>query len=132
MSKKRKVTIALDQVRQIKFSVNAMVELEERFGKSITNIFEEGNVGFALIVAVMRIGLIHGGMKIPGTPKNQELFVGDLIQEHWIDEDKGLDMLMDIIMQALDVAGIFALNKPEEDEANPKQDTAEEETPPSA
>jgi hypothetical protein len=126
--KKTKVSIALDQARQLKFSVNAMCELEERFGESMPVLFSEGKVGFSLIVAVLRIGLIHGGMKIPGNPKSQELFVGDLIQEHWIDEGNGLDELMEKVTTAFNAAGIFTskADKEEADDENPPLDTVDE------
>lgn len=122
----KKVTIALDQLRQLKFSINAMMELEERFDVAIPSLFQEGKVGFRLIVAVVRIGLVHGGMKIQGTIANQELLVGDLIQEHWIDEGHTLDDLMAKVTEAFNAAGIFGKQEAEvQEEENPTEGTAD-------
>lgn len=126
---KKKITIALDQLRPLKFSINAMVELEERFGVAIPSLFKEGNVGFGLILAVVRIGLAHGGMKLSGTVKNQELLVGDLIQEHWIDEGHNLTDLMEKVTEAFNAAGIFDTEANEGDpQANPKVGAVDETT----
>lgn len=125
MSKKKNVTITLDQQRTLKYSINAMIELEERFNVPIPELFKEDSVGFGLIVSVLKIGLVHGGMKLMGNSKQQEIFVGDLVQEHWINEGRNLPELMEKVTEAFNVAGIFTVepNKDEGGEENPNQGT---------
>lgn len=120
------VTIALDSARELKYNINAMVELENRFDKSIPEIFQEGKVGFAVIVGIVRIGLKAGGMKFKGQIEDQELVVGDLIQEHWVQEGKNLTQLMEVVTEALSAAGIFTSDEDKEadtSQSNPTEGT---------
>ncbi len=125
----RKIEISLDKTREIKFSINAMGELEDRFNKSIPELFALGAPGIRVMVAMLRIGLKHGGMKIPGKlVEDQELFIGDLVQEHWIDEGRSIQELMDVVKDALQEAGLIPKEETEEEEEssrNPDSDTDE-------
>lgn len=126
----RKIEVTLDKIRQIKFSINAMGELEDRFDKSIPELFSFGAPGIRVMIAMLRIGLKHGGMKIPGkSVEDQELFIGDLIQEHWIDCGNDLKALMDIVQESLTCAGLLPKGEVEEEEEgdpkNPDSDTDE-------
>jgi hypothetical protein len=125
----RKVEVTLDKVREIKFSINAMGELEDRFNKSIPELFAFGMPGIRVMVAMLRIGLKYGGMKIPGkTIEDQELHVGDIIQEHWVDCGNTMqDLMENYVKVALEVAGLVPKDDAEEDEAteNPEPDTDE-------
>ena len=117
-----KVTIALDENRELKFSINAMVEFEQRFDKALPELFQLEKMGFGTMLAMLTIALKYGGMKIPGrTPDDQEKFVGDLVQQHWIDQGKTVDEYMAKVNDALNAAGIF--NASEDKPENPKQGT---------
>lgn len=119
----RKIEVALDKVREIKFNINAMGELEDRFDKSVPQLFAYGSPGIRVMVAMLRIGLKHGGMKIPGKSiEDQELFIGDLMQEHWVDEGNSLQELMDRVRESLTVAGLIPKEE-EEDESEEEEDT---------
>jgi hypothetical protein len=125
----RKIEVTLDKVREIKFSINAMGELEDRFNKSVPELFAFGTPGVRVMVAMLRIGLKYGGMKIPGKSiEDQELFIGDLIQEHWIDCGNTMVEIMEIAKSALQAAGLIPKDDEEEEEKsdeNPDTDTDE-------
>jgi hypothetical protein len=126
----RKIEVALDKVREVKFSINAMAELEDRFNKSIPELMILGSPGIRVIVAMLRIGLKYGGMKIPGkTIEDQELFVGDLVQEHWVDTGNSISELMERVSESLQEAGLIPKEEDEEEEEedsrNPDSDTDE-------
>jgi len=124
----RKIEVTLDKVREIKFSINAMGELEDRFNKSVPELFALGSPGIRVMVAMMRIGLKYGGMKIPGKSiEDQELFIGDLVQEHWVNEGNSINELMDSVKDSLQEAGLIPKEEEVEDEdkQNPDMDTDE-------
>ncbi len=124
-----KINIALDEVREFKFSINAMVELENRFDKSVPELFDPLHPpGIKTRVALVRIGLKYGGMKIPGKfVEDQEVFVGDLIQQHWIDQGNHMKELMNKVQDALKEAGLIDKDEDEEDEkaSNPSVGTSD-------
>jgi hypothetical protein len=117
----KKITVPLDEQREIKFTLNAMVELEERFGAALPSIFEKKEIGFRLIVAMLRVGLKAGGTVFKGTEKEQEIAVGDLVQEHWFNEGRTLADLMDKVMEAFVEAGIFPREAMEGEEGDKKE-----------
>ena len=118
----KKVTIALDNQRELRYPINAMVELEERFGKALPAVFNKEQIGLTLIIALTRVGLKYGGMQFEGTFLEQEQATGELLQEHWFQEGRTLDELMGIILDAFKEAGIFAKDtfKSEEPTTNPE------------
>ena len=117
----KKVTVPLDQVREIQFNINAIAELEERFSVPATQLFDEKRVGIGLMRALVYIGLKHGGMQFKGkSVQADEEANGAPIQEHWINEGRSLDELMEEVLKAFESAGIFATKEQREAEvANP-------------
>lgn len=121
-----KINVTLDEVRELKFSINAMVELENRFDKSVPELFAYGTPGVRTMVALVRIGLKYGGMKIPGKLiEDQEVFVGDLVQQHWIDQGNPMKELMDRVQDALKEAGLIDKDAEDKEASNPSSDTSE-------
>lgn len=122
-----KINITLDEPRELKFSINAMIELENRFDKSVPELFSYGTPGIKTMVALVRIGLKFGGMKIPGKSiEDQEVFVGDLIQQHWIDQGNPMKELMDRVQKALQEAGLIDKDEEEDEKSsNPSEDTSD-------
>jgi len=97
----KKVSVPLDVERELRYSINAIVELEERFNSPVTELFKEGRIGLALIRAVAYIGLKHGGMKFRSQDtKENEATVGELIQEHWLGKGRNLNELVEKITEA--------------------------------
>lgn len=114
------VEITLDLPRKLKYSVNAMAEIENEFpNRSFQEIFS-GHAPFNLAITLVWIGLRHGGTKF--TPKmgktklEQKEFVGELIQEHWISKGRDLAELIDKITEALQLAGLLAKSDPDAEE----------------
>jgi len=126
----KKVTVALDKVREIRYSINAIVELEDMFNVPASQLFAEDRVGLSLIRSLTYVGLKHGGMKFNGRSVADQINeAGELIQEHWIAKGRTLKELMDFISQAFTAAGVFqASDEKEEDESNPQQDADEVES----
>ena len=120
----KKVNVGLDQVREIYFPVKAVVELERRFNKPIFKLLSTDFISFELICSVLTIGLKHGGMKLKGkSVEEQEEYVQDLIQEHWLEEGKRFESLVETTFSALEAAGLTGKKDEEEDESNPDEDT---------
>lgn len=116
----KKVTIPLDVERELKYSLNAIVELEERFNAPVTELFKESRIGLGLIRAVVYIGLKHGGMKLAS--RSPEEAVGELIQEHWLGKGRTLNELVEVAMEAFKAAGVFSETQEEETpQENPTQ-----------
>jgi hypothetical protein len=111
----KKVTVGLDIQRELKYNINAMRALERRFDKPVPSIFAKTHVGFETMVGLITIGLKYGGMKLAGTTNDeQEEMVGDLVQQHWIDQGRNLTELMEFVLEALREAGVFDAPKGEE------------------
>jgi len=115
----KKVTLGLDVDREIKFTINSLAELEERFGNTgLQQLFAAQNLNLTLIRALLYIGLKHGGMKFRGSAKENEILVGDLVQEHWIDKGRNLVELTKIVSEAFAASNVFS--NMETDENPPK------------
>ena len=119
-----KVTIALDVERTIKFNVNAMAEIERIFDAPLQVLFKADKVGFGFIRDLTWVGLKYGGMKfnpkMGRTMEEQQEYVGDLIQEHWLEENKTLEALMGILMDAFKESGLLPKEAFEDDEEYPE------------
>lgn len=120
-----KITIALDRVREIRFPMKAVVELEKRFNAPIFKLLSQDFIGMELICSVLYIGLKHGGMKFSGrSVEDNEEKVMDLVQEHWLDEGRPLEKLVEIAFGSMETAGLTAKKEEEEDEdSNPEEGT---------
>lgn len=119
-----KINIPLDQVRELRYDINTMADLEERFGgQPIPELLKEGRVGMTLIRSIIYFGLKSGGMKFTGrSVEENEQKVGSLIQQHWMAEGKDLKDLMDKAVEAFKAAGLFGKEEGEEGE-NPSKGT---------
>lgn len=85
----------------MRYTINAMRELEGRLGIGVASIFDVETLSFDKIVHLVWVGLRHGG--------DRKLTVdeaGDLIQEHWLDKGLELRELMDAVIDAMKLAGI--------------------------
>jgi len=62
---------------------------------------------------------------MPGTTvKDQEVFVGDLIDKHWIQQGRTMDELIGIVGKAFNESGVFPKTAEEDDAPkNPKSGT---------
>jgi hypothetical protein len=107
----KKITLKLDIERPIRFNVNAMTEIERLFDAPIQVLFKADKVGFGFIRDLTWVALKYGGMKFNvkmGRSKEEHMeFVGDLIQDHWLEEGKALDELMEILMDAFKESGLL-------------------------
>jgi hypothetical protein len=122
-----KVTIGLDAEREIKFGVNAITELEDRFDKSIHDLFSEENIqqtmSFRFFRAWLYVGLKHGGMKFRGKTKENEEQVGELLQEHWFNQGRTLEELGKLLNKAMELSGVFNTSKEDEEKGpNPPKE----------
>lgn len=112
----RFVTIPLDKGRKVRYSINAIREIEHHFNKPFMTIFSAESFGLDATIQLLTVGLKHGGdEKRPLTADK----VGDLVQECWIENGKDLGGLMEVILDGLRAGGIL----PKENE------TVEEGTP---
>ena len=108
------VDISLDKARRVRFTVNAVRELERHFGRSFGNILAggaSGSMGFEEIVQMLTIGLKYGETEKRPLPDHK---VGDLLQRKWLDNGKELAEVVEILMEGMQAAGIIA--KKDEDE----------------
>ncbi len=110
------VTIPLDRVRTLRFSINAMRDLEKVFGKSIMTIFSE-SPGIEEITHLVHVGLKHGGSR-----KLSVDVVGDLLQEHFLDRGKGIQVIMEeYVLEAMKESGFLPADE-EDEEVKSKPD----------
>jgi len=114
----------LDQIREIRYDINTMSDLEECYGgQPIPELLKEGRIGMTLIRSIIYFGLKCGGMKFDGkSVEDNERKVGKLIQDHWMAEGKDLKDLMDRAVDAFKAAGLFGKEE-EEEEQNPSEGT---------
>ncbi len=109
------VDISLDKARRVRFTINAIRELERHFGTSFSNILGGGNMGFEQIVQMLTVGLKYGETEKRALTDTK---VGDMVQKRWLDNGKELDELVDILLEAMRSAGIITKKEEEEDEAD--------------
>ncbi len=118
------VEIPLDVPRRMRFTINAMAELEEYFGdQGMAQIFSPQRAGFKQVRALLWIGLKNGS-KSQSTLSLEE--AGDLIQEHWLEKGKTLADLFVYVMKAMKKANI--LPDEQEETAQPNPPKAAQET----
>lgn len=98
------------EVKQMRFDLNAVADLEEYFGAGIMEIMNEKRVGFSTLRAFFWAGLKwrDRGLTIERAGK----MVNSLIRE-----GKTLPDLMKIVTEALDRSGLFKFNNVDEEEA---------------
>ncbi len=113
------VDISLDKARRVRFTINAVRELERHFGKSFGNILSDGNLGFEEIIQMLTVGLKYGETEKRALTDTK---VGDLVQRKWLDNDKDLAELTEIVMEAMRAAGIITKKEEEDDDESSSSD----------
>jgi len=122
----KKVTIGLDRDREIRYNVNALAELDERFDEPFVHVITNKTFGVANVRALLYIGLKHGGLKFKaGSREEQEDAVGNLLQEHWFDKGRTLVELMRLIGDSLNASGVFRTPEGDEEESELQADPSE-------
>lgn len=117
-------TINLDRERKLRFTINAMREVEHHYGGGMASVFDERQVGFEQLVVLLKVGLKHGADDKKWAAKLTNDLVGDLVQEHWFDNEKSMQELYEVLTDALQGAGFFkkadeSLSEVEEEESPP-------------
>ncbi len=104
---KRYVEIPLDKARKVKYSINAMREIEQTFGGGFNVLFNDETMGYDHITTLLFFGLKHGDeTNIKAIPTVAKL--GDVLQKHWFDAGKGdLADIVNIIVEAMKAGGII-------------------------
>lgn len=98
---KRYVSVELGGVeRKLRYDFNAIVELEEYFGKGIGAILNEEQVGFRVMRAMYWAGLKTYNRKLTIEQ------VGKWLQEE-VESGKGLDELFEPVTEALKASGLL-------------------------
>jgi len=112
--------ITLDKDRLIRYDFNAIADIEEYFGKGITQVFSQQQMGFRSIRALLWAGL---KWQDRGLTMNR---TGHMIQKH-IEAGGNLDFILDKIMAGLDKSGVLKITKsdPEELITEPEQEDPE-------
>lgn len=110
------VDISLDKPRRLRYTINAIRELERHFGKSFGQIFDPNQLGFEEITMLLTVGLKYGESEKRALT---DIKVGELIQKKWLDNAKELGELTDYIIEAMQVAGI--IKKKEEDDEDEEE-----------
>ena len=113
------VDISLDKARRVRFTINAVRELERHFGKSFGNILSDGSLGFEEIIQMLTVGLKYGETEKRALTDTK---VGDLVQRKWLDNDKDLAELTEIVMEAMRAAGIITKKEEEDDDESSSSD----------
>ena len=110
------VDIPLDKPRRIRFTINGVRELERHFGRSFGSILtggQSGSMGFEEIIQMLTIGLKYGETEKRALQADK---VGDLIQKKWLDNDKDLGEVVELLMEGLRAAGIVSKKDEEDDD----------------
>lgn len=107
------VDIPLDKPRRLRFTINAIRELERFYKKSFSRIFDSENMGYEEIIMLLTVGLKCGDSEKRALSDTK---VGELVQKRWLDNGKDLGELTDLIIEALRSAGIIAKKEEEVDD----------------
>jgi len=113
------VDIPLDKSRRLRYTINAIRELERHFGKTFGQIFDANNLGYEEIIMLLTIGLKYGESE--KRPLN-DTRVGELVQKKWLDNGKDLGELTDYVIEAMQAAGIIAKKPDKEEEPDDDRD----------
>jgi len=107
------VDVHLDKPRRIRYTINGIRELERHFGKSFSQIFDAGSMGYEEIIMLLTIGLKFGETDRRALT---DTAVGDIVQKRWLDNGKDLGELTDLIIEAMQSAGIISKKEIELDD----------------
>lgn len=108
----RSVLVTLDKERHLRFTINALSDLEEVLGMGLGEIFTApGGLGIRTIRAALWSGLKHedSALTVPRT--------GDLVQSY-LESGGSFLVLGDAIRQALKLAGLAGPESAEVSEAS--------------
>jgi hypothetical protein len=117
------VDISLDKARRVRFTINAVRELERHFGRSFGSILTggaSGSMGFEEIVQMLTVGLKYGETEKRALPDSK---VGDLLQRKWLDNGKELAEVVELLMEAMQAAGIISKKDEDDDESSNDSDS---------
>ena len=105
---KRYVEVELgDSVRKLRYDFNAVVDLEDYFGKGIASILSQEQVGFQALRALYWAGLKWRNGKLTLQQ------VGLWLQQE-IESGTGLDRMFEPVVKALEVSGLLGKANSEE------------------
>ena len=110
------VDISLDKPRRIRFTINGVRELERHFGRSFGSILtggQSGSMGFEEIIQMLTIGLKYGETEKRALTSDK---VGDLLQKKWLDNEKDLGEVVELLMEGLRAAGIVSKKEETDDD----------------
>ena len=88
------------RVRTLRMDFNAICDLEQHFGKGISHIFAEENIGLSTIRAFYWAGLRHEDKSLT------LLQVGDFIQDK-LSEGDTIESLLQPVMESFKTAGFL-------------------------
>ena len=99
---KRHTEIPLDKQRRLKYTMNAMVELEDMFGGGLSRIFDPGGAALTTARALIYVGLKYGGdsrITLEAT--------GDLLSQYVLEPGKPIEDVFFAAMEALARGGFI-------------------------
>lgn len=88
-----------DKSRHLRYSVNALSDLEQHLGTGLAGMLMTGRMGMGMIRGLLWAGLKHEDKRL--TPAG----AGELMQA-WLDNGGELERLGDLIKEALALAGL--------------------------
>ena len=106
---KRHIEIPLGEMRRLKYTINAMVELEEMFGGGLSKIFTSDGAALTTARALIYVGLKYGGdrrITLEAT--------GDLLSQFVLEPGKPIEEVFFIAMEALARGGFLPAKHVEE------------------
>lgn len=93
------IDIPLDRRRQLRFTINTFADIEQHFGKPLTQILHD--MGLGTIRDLLWFGLRHEDRKLTA------IRVGELIEDA-IAAGTSLMVIMERLNEALEQSGVFA------------------------
>ena len=96
----RSIPITLDRERRLRFTFNAIAEMERTNGKSLTDTLTDVSLGFFELRCLVWCGLLHD------TPALTVVEAGDLVQGY-LEQDGSLAVLVAAVHDALLASGLL-------------------------
>jgi hypothetical protein len=95
-----------------------MRELERILDRGgFTGTFDPQKMGFEWITQFLMVGLKHGDPKFGATLNPEK--IDDMIQEFWIEADRTLADLINLLMDGMRVSGVLASKEEKEKNVQP-------------
>lgn len=117
----RYVPITLDKERRLRYSINALADLEQITGQPIGALAFSGNVGINTLRAFLWAGLRH-------ETRNLSVTDAGVLLQNFIDDGHTFEELSAKILEALQASGLIANEKDkkeEEEQGNALVETSE-------